>query len=77
MQGALPQAPVMQTGHLSGGGAGKKGLENPWDGMGNSSSLSRLPVIGRYCQDCYSLLGSTCFVCAAPLSYQGNLDIEL
>ncbi|XP_063106496.1 DC-STAMP domain-containing protein 2 [Cavia porcellus] len=32
---------------------------------------------GRYCQDCYSLLGSTCFVCAAPLSYQGNLDIEL
>ncbi|KAM6168238.1 DC-STAMP domain-containing protein 2 [Erethizon dorsatum] len=32
---------------------------------------------GRYCQDCYRLLGSTCSVCAAPLSYQGDVDVEL
>uniref|UniRef100_A0A8C2V1N7 DC-STAMP domain containing 2 n=1 Tax=Chinchilla lanigera TaxID=34839 RepID=A0A8C2V1N7_CHILA len=32
---------------------------------------------GRYCQDCYRLLGNTCSVCATPLSYQGDLDIEL
>ncbi|XP_004629999.1 DC-STAMP domain-containing protein 2 [Octodon degus] len=32
---------------------------------------------GRYCQGCYRLLGSTCFVCATPLSYQRDLDVEL
>ncbi|XP_010642204.2 DC-STAMP domain-containing protein 2 [Fukomys damarensis] len=32
---------------------------------------------GCYCQDCYRLLGSTCPLCAAPLSSQGDLDEEL
>ncbi|CAK6439468.1 unnamed protein product [Pipistrellus nathusii] len=32
---------------------------------------------GLFCPTCFRLLGNTCSVCASPLSYQGELDLEL
>ncbi|XP_004693697.2 PREDICTED: DC-STAMP domain-containing protein 2 [Condylura cristata] len=32
---------------------------------------------GIFCSTCFGLLNNTCSVCASPLSYQGQLDIEL
>ncbi|EHB07304.1 DC-STAMP domain-containing protein 2 [Heterocephalus glaber] len=50
----------------------------PEDGETDSFVFCSTPGCqGRYCQDCYRLLGSTCSVCAAPLSGQGDLEEEL
>ncbi|XP_051714569.2 LOW QUALITY PROTEIN: DC-STAMP domain-containing protein 2 [Oryctolagus cuniculus] len=32
---------------------------------------------GLYCHTCFRLLDNTCSVCTAPLSYQGDLELEL
>nr|XP_019567389.1 PREDICTED: DC-STAMP domain-containing protein 2 [Rhinolophus sinicus] len=32
---------------------------------------------GLFCLTCFGLLDNTCSVCASPLSYQGELDLEL
>ncbi|KAM5201026.1 DC-STAMP domain-containing protein 2 [Hipposideros larvatus] len=32
---------------------------------------------GLFCPTCFGLLDNTCSVCASPLSYQGELDLEL
>ncbi|XP_047401445.1 LOW QUALITY PROTEIN: DC-STAMP domain-containing protein 2 [Sciurus carolinensis] len=32
---------------------------------------------GLYCHVCFRLLNNTCWVCASPFSYQGDLDLEL
>ncbi|KAK1329146.1 hypothetical protein QTO34_011325 [Cnephaeus nilssonii] len=32
---------------------------------------------GLFCPTCFRLLNNTCSVCASPLSYQGELDLEL
>ncbi|XP_062961915.1 DC-STAMP domain-containing protein 2 [Cynocephalus volans] len=45
--------------------------------MENFVSCSTPGCRGLYCLDCFRLLNSTCSVCASPLSYQGDLDLEL
>lgn len=39
--------------------------------------LPSWPPAGVYCHTCFRLLNNTCSVCASPLSYQGDLDLEL
>ncbi|XP_040855301.1 DC-STAMP domain-containing protein 2 [Ochotona curzoniae] len=45
--------------------------------MENFISCSTPGCRGLYCHTCYRLLDNTCSVCTAPLSYQGDLDLEL
>ncbi|KAL4694886.1 hypothetical protein H8957_002025 [Semnopithecus entellus] len=45
--------------------------------MENLVSCSTPGCQGRYCLTCFRLLDNTCSVCASPLSYQGDLDLEL
>ncbi|XP_059531032.1 DC-STAMP domain-containing protein 2 [Myotis daubentonii] len=43
----------------------------------NFVSCSTPACRGLFCPTCFRLLDSTCSVCASPLSYQGELDLEL
>ncbi|XP_047638850.1 DC-STAMP domain-containing protein 2 [Phacochoerus africanus] len=43
----------------------------------NSVSCSTPGCRGVFCLTCFRLLDNTCSVCASPLSYQGELDLEL
>nr|XP_012623332.1 DC-STAMP domain-containing protein 2 isoform X1 [Microcebus murinus] len=43
----------------------------------NFVSCSTPSCKGLYCLTCFRLLDNTCSVCASPLSYQGDLDLEL
>ncbi|XP_031792032.1 DC-STAMP domain-containing protein 2 [Piliocolobus tephrosceles] len=43
----------------------------------NTVSCSTPGCRGLYCLTCFRLLDNTCSVCASPLSYQGDLDLEL
>ncbi|XP_007178526.2 DC-STAMP domain-containing protein 2 [Balaenoptera acutorostrata] len=43
----------------------------------NSVSCSTPGCRGLFCLTCFRLLDNTCSVCASPLSYQGQLDLEL
>ncbi|KAJ8794178.1 hypothetical protein J1605_003324 [Eschrichtius robustus] len=43
----------------------------------NSVSCSTPGCRGLFCLTCFRLLDNTCSVCASPLSYQGELDLEL
>ncbi|EHH15303.1 hypothetical protein EGK_01371 [Macaca mulatta] len=45
--------------------------------MENIVSCSTPGCQGLYCLTCFRLLDNTCSVCASPLSYQGDLDLEL
>ncbi|XP_054542751.1 DC-STAMP domain-containing protein 2 isoform X9 [Pan troglodytes] len=45
--------------------------------MENTVSCSTPGCQGLYCLTCFRLLDNTCSVCASPLSYQGDLDLEL
>ncbi|XP_007975112.3 DC-STAMP domain-containing protein 2 [Chlorocebus sabaeus] len=45
--------------------------------MENIVSCSTPGCQGLYCLTCFRLLDNTCCVCASPLSYQGDLDLEL
>ncbi|GAB1287744.1 DC-STAMP domain-containing 2 [Apodemus speciosus] len=46
-------------------------------GLDNFVSCSTPGCRGLYCPTCFRLLDNTCSVCAAPLSNQGILDLEL
>ncbi|XP_021563474.1 LOW QUALITY PROTEIN: DC-STAMP domain-containing protein 2 [Carlito syrichta] len=43
----------------------------------NFVSCSTPGCQGLYCLTCFRLLDNTCSVCASPLSYKGDLDLEL
>ncbi|XP_006214823.4 DC-STAMP domain-containing protein 2 isoform X2 [Vicugna pacos] len=43
----------------------------------NLVSCSTPGCRGLFCLTCFRLLDNTCSVCASPLSYQGELDLEL
>ncbi|KAB0396305.1 hypothetical protein E2I00_015540, partial [Balaenoptera physalus] len=43
----------------------------------NSVSCGTPGCRGLFCLTCFRLLDNTCSVCASPLSYQGELDLEL
>ncbi|KAM9110633.1 DC-STAMP domain-containing protein 2 [Megaptera novaeangliae] len=43
----------------------------------NSVSCGTPGCQGLFCLTCFRLLDNTCSVCASPLSYQGELDLEL
>ncbi|KAI5940791.1 DC-STAMP domain-containing protein 2 [Manis javanica] len=43
----------------------------------SSVSCSTPGCRGLFCRTCFRLLDNTCSVCAAPLSYQGKLDLEM
>ncbi|KAM6217182.1 DC-STAMP domain-containing protein 2 [Rhynchocyon petersi] len=43
----------------------------------NFVSCSTPGCPGLFCTTCFRLLGNACSVCASPLSYQGELDLEL
>nr|XP_012331672.1 DC-STAMP domain-containing protein 2 [Aotus nancymaae] len=45
--------------------------------MENVVSCSTPGCQGLYCLACFRLLDNTCVLCASPLSYQGDLDLEL
>ncbi|XP_054315898.1 DC-STAMP domain-containing protein 2 isoform X2 [Pongo pygmaeus] len=45
--------------------------------MENIVSCSTPGCQALYCLTCFRLLDNTCSVCASPLSYQGDLDVEL
>ncbi|XP_069336606.1 DC-STAMP domain-containing protein 2 [Eulemur rufifrons] len=45
--------------------------------MENFVSCSTPSCKGLYCPTCFRLLDNTCSVCASPLSYQGDLELEL
>ncbi|KAG8519928.1 DC-STAMP domain-containing protein 2 [Galemys pyrenaicus] len=45
--------------------------------MENFVSCSTPGCKGLFCPTCFRLLDNTCSVCASPLSYQGQLDLEL
>ncbi|XP_006895979.1 PREDICTED: DC-STAMP domain-containing protein 2 [Elephantulus edwardii] len=45
--------------------------------MENFVSCSTPGCRGLFCTTCFRLLGNTCSVCASPLSYQAELDLEL
>ncbi|KAM9243416.1 DC-STAMP domain-containing protein 2 [Dugong dugon] len=45
--------------------------------MENFVSCSTPGCRGLFCTTCFRLLDNTCCVCASPLSYQGDLDLEL
>ncbi|KAF6074311.1 DC-STAMP domain containing 2 [Phyllostomus discolor] len=55
------------------------GCGQPQDegGSENFVSCSTPACRGLFCPTCFRLLDNTCSVCASPLSYQGELDLEL
>lgn len=54
-----------------------------WRGARWLGGLAQPPLLpswrfaGLFCSTCFRLLDNTCSVCAAPLSQQGGLDLEL
>ncbi|XP_036906648.1 DC-STAMP domain-containing protein 2 [Sturnira hondurensis] len=55
------------------------GCARPQDegGSENFVSCSTPACPGLFCPTCFRLLDNTCSVCTSPLSYQGELDLEL
>lgn len=64
-------------------GWGRQALEargrSGWVGKFELTSFPPPPPrpLGLFCRTCFRLLDNTCSVCAAPLSYQGKLDLEM
>lgn len=69
----VPGLPLHEDGPPRAGGGGARWV----GGLAQTPFLPSWRLAGLFCSTCFCLLDNTCSVCAAPLSQQGGLDLEL